>query len=295
MDSISHFRYCYRRSSNRQRQYYKRCYYRYQILIHPATVTYIITPKNSTCTGNTFTLTVTVNPLPKITAIPASSPICSKEPANITLTSNIANTSYTWTSTASNGITGNTNQANGVVTTGIQDVLINNGATPGTVTYTITPYNGTCSGTPIIASVVVQPLPVESKPGPDGEICSTTTYTLQGNDPSPGTGKWTQIAGPPQALLFLIDTKPNAVVSGLIPGNLYQFRWTITATPTCPTNSNAVNITIDKATIGGTTTEFRNRQFALAAMAGRSHLLASRAISSAGNHRLIMGLPGSRS
>lgn len=219
----------------------------------PSSVTYKITPVSNTCTGNTFTLVVTVNPLPKITAKAVNSPICSDQPANIALTSNINNTSYTWTSVASAGITGNTQQSSGVVTNGIQDVLNNTAATVGTVTYTITPYNGSCPGTPITASVTVQPLPVESVPGPDDEVCNTTTYQLKGNDPSPGTGKWTIVKGPAGAT-FSDDTKPNATVSGLIPGNLYQFQWTITATPTCPPNSNAVNITIDKPAVGGTTT-----------------------------------------
>lgn len=219
----------------------------------PAVVTYKITPQNSSCNGNTFTLTITINPLPKITAAPVSSPICSNQPANIALTSNIANTSYTWTSVASPGITGNINQANAVVTTAIQDVLVNNATTPGTVTYTIIPYNGSCPGPAQTATITVQPLPVQSVPGPDDEICASATYTLQGNSPAPGTGKWTQVSGP-TGVTFSDDTKPNAVVSGLIPGNAYQFKWTITATPTCPPNSNAVNIIVDKPTIGGTTT-----------------------------------------
>jgi PKD repeat protein len=217
-----------------------------------AVIVYKITPQNNNCTGNVFTLTVTVNPLPKITAAAASSPICSNQPANIVLTTNIPNTSYTWTSVASAGITGNTNQANAVQTNAIQDVLINNSGVAGTVTYTITPYNGTCPGTPVTASVTVQPLPVVANPGPDDEVCSATTYKLQGNNPAPGTGKWTIVSGPAGAT-FSDDTNPNAVVTGLVPGNLYQFQWTITATPTCPPSSNAVNIKVDLPTIGGTT------------------------------------------
>ena len=220
---------------------------------NPAVVVYKITPQNNSCTGNTFTLTVTINPLPKITAAAVSSSICSNQPAGIALTTNIANTSYTWTSVASPGITGNTNQVTAVSTNAIQDILINNGPAPATVTYTIIPYNGTCPGPSKTATVTVQPLPVQSNPGPDDEVCSTTTYTLQGNSPAPGTGKWTIVKGPAGAT-FSDPTNPNAVVNGLIAGNLYQFQWTITATPTCPPSSNAVNITIDLPSIGGTTT-----------------------------------------
>jgi PKD repeat protein len=220
---------------------------------NPAVVVYKITPQNNSCTGTTFTLTVTVDPLPKITASPPGSPICSNQPAGVVLTTNIVNTSYTWTSVASPGITGNTNQATAVSTNAIQDVLINNGSAAGTVTYTIIPYNGTCPGPSKTATVTVQPLPVQSNPGPDDEVCSTTTYTLQGNNPAPGTGVWTVVKGPAGAT-FSDPTDPHAVVSGLVAGNLYQFQWTITATPTCPPSSNAVNITIDLPSIGGTTT-----------------------------------------
>ncbi|MFI5163099.1 MAG: PKD-like domain-containing protein [Sphingobacteriales bacterium] len=219
---------------------------------NPAIVVYKITPQNNSCTGNTFTLTVTVDPLPKITAAAVSSPICSNQPAGIALTTNIANTSYTWTSVASPGITGNTNQATAVSTNAIQDVLINNGSVAGTVTYTIIPYNGTCPGPSKTGTVTVQPLPVQSNPGPDDEVCSTTTYSLQGNNPAPGTGKWTIVKGPAGAT-FSDPADPHAVVNGLVAGNLYQFQWTITATPTCPPSSNAVNITIDVPSIGGTT------------------------------------------
>lgn len=216
-----------------------------------AVVTYKITPKNSGCPGTVFTLSVTVNPLPKITAAPVNTSICSNQPANIILTSNIPNTSFTWTSTASAGITGNTDQTNPVANTDIQDVLVNNSTIPATVIYTITPYNGTCPGMPKTATITIQPLPVESVPGPDEEICFTAAYTLHGNNPTPGTGKWTQVSGPTVAV-FSDDTNPNAKVTGLTSGK-YQFSWTITAAPTCPPNSNVVNITIDKATAGGTT------------------------------------------
>jgi large repetitive protein len=217
-----------------------------------ATVVYKITPQNNGCTGNTFTLTVTVNPLPKITAAPAATPICSNQPADIVLATNIPNTTYTWSSTASPGITGNTNQANAVQTNAIQDVLINNGAAAGTVKYTITPYNGICPGLPITATVTVQPLPVVSNPGADDEVCATNTYTLQGNNPAPGTGLWTIVSGTAGAQLS-DPTNPNAVLTGLVPGNKYQLQWTITATASCPPSTNAVNITIDLQTLGGTT------------------------------------------
>jgi hypothetical protein len=216
-----------------------------------AVVSYNILPTFNSCPGTPFTLDVTVHPLPIITAAPVSNPICNNQPANIVFSSNVANTTYTWTSVADPGITGNSNQAAAIVTTSIQDILVNSGTTPANVTYTVTPYNGTCAGPPVITSITVEPSPKPSVPGPDDEVCSTTTYTLQGNDPSPGTGKWTVVSG--SGTTFSDDTNPNAVVSGLVPGNSYQFKWTITDYASCPSTSNVVKITVDKAPIGGTT------------------------------------------
>ncbi len=218
-----------------------------------ATVTYVITPTIGSCPGTPFNLVVTVHPLPIATATAVNSPICSNQPANITLASNVANTTYTWTSVASANITGNSTQAAPIAASGIQDILNNNGSTSGTVTYTITPYNGTCPGTPVVVVITVDPSTIQANAGPNDEICgTTTTYTLQGNVPSRGTGLWTIIQGAAGAT-FSDNTNPNAVVSGLIPGNTYQFQWTITGSATCPTTSSIVSIIVDKPPVGGTT------------------------------------------
>ncbi|MDB5024375.1 MAG: hypothetical protein JWP78_2130 [Mucilaginibacter sp.] len=214
-----------------------------------AVVTYTIIPTVNSCPGNPFNLTVTIHPLPVITAVPVNTPICSNQPANIKLTSNVANTTYTWTSTASAGITGNINQVSATGAGSIQDILVNTGPAAGTVAYTITPYNGTCPGTPVIATITVDPRPVQANAGPDNELCNTTFYDLSGNDPSPGTGMWTGPAG----VTFANATDHDTRVSGLIPGNSYRFQWTITGSPSCPPSSSTVNITIDQAPVGGTT------------------------------------------
>jgi len=136
-------------------------------------------------------------------------------------------------------------------------------------------HNGVCTDALSTATLIqVDAPPVASNPGPNDEVCNVTTYTLQGNNPSPGTGMWT-LAGGPGTITFSNPTDPNAVVSGLIPGNIYQFQWTITATAACPTNSNTVTITDDKAPVGGTTsspaevcTGSNNGQIALAGQFG---------------------------
>lgn len=218
-----------------------------------AIVTYTITPTLNGCTGTPFALKLTVKPLPVLTAAPVDAEICSSQPANITLSSNVTGTTYIWESTTSTpGITGNTNRTVATADASIQDVLVNISANPGTVTYKVTPYNGTCPGTFKLVTVTVKPLPKPALPGPDESICAATTYTLQGNNPSPGIGKWTVASGQ-AGITFDDDTKPNAVASGLVPGQTYKFTWTITAAPTCPSTSGTVTITNDLQTAGGTT------------------------------------------
>jgi PKD repeat protein len=217
-----------------------------------AVVTYAITPTLNGCPGTPFSLKVTVHLLPVITAVPVDASICSNQPANITLTSNVTPTTYTWASVAAAGITGNTNRGTAATATGIQDVLVNTSGTPGTVTYTITPYNGTCPGTPKQAVVTVKPAPKQSVAGPDEAICISATYTLKGNDPLPGTGKWT-VTSAQAGISFSDDTDPHAVVSGLQPGQIYKFTWTITGAPTCPSTQSTVTITNNAEAAGGTT------------------------------------------
>jgi hypothetical protein len=216
-----------------------------------AIITYTILPTLNGCPGTPFTLKVTVHPLPVITAVPVASPICSGEPANITLTSNITPTTYTWTFVATNGITGATNHPTATTVASIQDVLVNNSGTQGTVTYTITPYNGTCPGAPQTATIKVNPAPVTADAGPDLPVfVCPGTYQLQGNNPSPGTGVWSPVAG----ITFSDKNDPHAIASGLLPGQTYQFTWTITAAvPGCPPSFDVVTVTRNNAAVGGTT------------------------------------------
>lgn len=215
-----------------------------------AVISYTITPHNKGCDGASFTLTVTTSPIPVIVGA-TDNIICSAQPANIVLSSNASNRKYIWTSTTTGAVTGNTNQSTPTAVASIQDVLVNNSTETATVTYTITPV-GNCAGNPVVVKITVQPLPVPSVPGADAQVCSTTTYQLKGNSPSPGVGKWT-LESAQTGVSFSDDTKPDAIVSGLIPGNVYKFRWTITNASTCSPTTNVMTLTIDNPTVAGTT------------------------------------------
>ncbi|MHB8208227.1 PKD domain-containing protein [Mucilaginibacter sp.] len=217
-----------------------------------AVIAYTITSISSSgCAGTPSTLNVTVTPLPILTATAASPAICSNQPANITLTTKLSGATYTWTSTAPASISGNSNQGTAVNTTEIKDLLVNNGTTPAKVTYVITPFSTSgCQGSPITAVITVQPLPVTAYAGADAMLCGINTYTLQGNSPGFGSGKWTVVVG--SGITFANDTIPNTTVNGLIGGNIYQFQWTITAAPGCQSQS-VVTLTVNSATVPGVT------------------------------------------
>lgn len=217
-----------------------------------AVIAYTIIPISSTgCPGTPSTLNVTVTPLPILITNVTNPAICSNQPANITLTSKLSGTTYTWTSTAPANISGNSNQLTAVNTAGINDLLVNNGSSPANVTYVITPFstNG-CQGTPATAVITVEPLPVTANAGPDQTVCGVNTYTLQGNSPGSGHGKWTVVTG--SGITFANDTIPNTTANGLVGGNIYQFEWTITTAPGCQ-SQNTVTLTVNKATVAGVT------------------------------------------
>ncbi|MFI5137725.1 MAG: PKD domain-containing protein [Sphingobacteriales bacterium] len=216
-----------------------------------AVVTYIISPKDPNgCTGTPFSLKVTVKPKPALNATPVNNTICSNSAGTINLIPNIAGTSYTWTSTVTGSIAGNSQQLTATASNTINDVLNNTGAASGTVSYIITPYDGFCPGIPVTVTITVLPLPATSNPGPNNEKCNIKTYQLNANTPPAGTGNWT--VSPAGTVTFNDSTKPNAIAGGLTPGNTYSFTWTITI-PGCQSSSNSVIITDDAPSAGGTT------------------------------------------
>jgi PKD repeat protein len=218
-----------------------------------ATVTYTITPSGNGCVGPPFTFTVTITPNPIVTATAANSTICSQQNAGITLSSNLTNTSYTWTSTVTGSVTGNSNNPTPTLTTTINDQLFNAGTTTGTVTYTITPVSSnSCPGASTQVTINIEPQPTTPNAGIDQRLCNVTTATLVGNVATPNTGLWSLTSG--QAGVTFIDaTNPNTIVNGLVPGQTYTFRWTITGLTPCLPLSDDVNIIVDLPSNGGTT------------------------------------------
>ncbi|MBM3432929.1 MAG: PKD domain-containing protein [Bacteroidetes bacterium] len=127
------------------------------------TVVYTVTPSvNGACVGNTFTVTVTVNPKPVVP--PQTQTICSEgtfiiNPVNNQPTTIIPfNTTYTWTVTANNNILGESNQTTSQPV--ISQQLTNTSTTVQNVIYSVIPTSGaqgSCVGSSFTASITVNP------------------------------------------------------------------------------------------------------------------------------------------
>lgn len=141
--------------------------------ISNATATYNIT----TSAGTNFILIVTVNPVPVVVNVLSS--ICSGSAFNIVPSGVPTGTSYTWSDPAISPpgtITGASSQASDQLFIG--QTLTNNSTSPSTAIYSVTPKSGTCTGSPFLVTVTINPLPVLSNANTAPiSRCSGTAYT----------------------------------------------------------------------------------------------------------------------
>jgi hypothetical protein len=155
------------------------------------TVTFTITPTANGCNGTPITTTVLVNPTPNAAATNGAQTICSASPVTTMVVSgNVAGTTYNWTRD-------NTVAVTGILASGTGNIsgnLTNTTNAPVTVTFTITPAANGCSGTPITATVLVNPKPNAAATNGTQTICSAsaiTTMVLSGNVAT-ATYNWTR-------------------------------------------------------------------------------------------------------
>ena len=156
--------------------------------IVPQTVVYTAT-SNSTngCASTTFEVTVVVNPSPQIgNKIPAA--ICSGLPFSVLPINGVngdrvpVNTTYTWTVSVNNNITGQSDVNSGQ--SSITQTLTNISASVQTLTYTVTPQSPGCSGSSFSITIEVNPRP--SIVANTAAICSGSAFSIT---PVTGSGE----------------------------------------------------------------------------------------------------------
>ena len=117
------------------------------------TFSYTVTTTGGCAPAPSLSGSISVKPLPTVTATPSSQTICSGNAINtIVFSGTIPSTTYNWTRDNNTNVTGI--NANGIGN--ISGTLNNTTTSPILVTFTITPTVNGCSGTPITATVNVQ-------------------------------------------------------------------------------------------------------------------------------------------
>ncbi len=159
------------------------------------TVTYTITPSTGGCNGIPRDYVVTVNPIPDADVPDNTVSICSGQVVNIPISNpnNVAGTTFNWTISSTN-----TNGASAGSGTLISQVLTSaDGINSGSVIYTIIPVVSGCSGTPIVVTVTVDPVPVITNTSTELQttICSGTALNFTPISSVPGTTyTWTSLS-----------------------------------------------------------------------------------------------------
>jgi uncharacterized protein (TIGR02145 family) len=155
------------------------------------TVTYHVIPIANGCPGPVTNYVVTVYPTPNLSNAPPSLQICNNTATNLTLTSNVTGTMFTWTCTPSSAnVTGWAN--NGVPTTLLNQTLTNLGLLTEWVTYHINPAANGCTGPVTDFTVTVVQSPDVFFNPPAQTICSQQTSAIQVLSSVPGaTFTWT--------------------------------------------------------------------------------------------------------
>ena len=152
-------------------------------------VLYNINSILNSCPGNSTTALVKVNPRPTVTSNSINQSICSNENTNITLSSNLSATTFSWLVTQNNvtgALSGSGNNIN--------QTLVNNNLIPGLATYNVTPVDSGCIGLPLSIPVIVKPIPQLTNIS-NPSICSNQTTNIPLTSTVSGsTFSWTSIS-----------------------------------------------------------------------------------------------------
>jgi gliding motility-associated-like protein len=171
------------------------------------TVSLVVT--NECGVSATATQTFSVNKIPTITNTDLSQTLCSGTSSTaINLTSDDASTTFSWTATATAGISGFVPSGNG--STISARVITTTNSSAGTITYVVTPKIGSCAGTPVSFIINVNPAPsFTTQPVPSivclGGIPTQLAVVIGGSTATP-TYQWYS------------NTSNSTTASTLIPG-----------------------------------------------------------------------------
>ena len=244
------------------------------------TTLYRTVVQNGVCVAvNSSIATITIKPLPVVTATPAAQPICSGSAiSTIALSSNLGSTTYAWTRDNTISVTGIAASGTGA---SIAGSFTNTTTAPVTVTFTITPTANGCIGSAITATVIVNPIPNAVATPSSQTVCSgnliaaialtgnvaTTTYNWTRNNTATVTGITASGSGDISGTLTNTSTSPVTVTFTITPtangctGTAINATITVNPTPTVAATNNNQTICSGSAitsialsgTVGSTT------------------------------------------
>lgn len=198
-------------------------------------------------TSGAATISVTVSSIlgPSLTVTDPSG-VCSPTNVDITNSSLRSNTTpgatYNYFSnlTDANKDQNNINAtANAISSSGLYFIRANSG-----VCYVVQP-----------VIVLVSQKPTTSVAGSSQSLCNPGGTTLSANDPTVGTGVWSQVSGPSTAS-FVTPSFSNSSVTNLQNGT-YKFRWTI-SNGACTASTSDVVVTLANAAVAGSDQSLTN-------------------------------------
>lgn len=210
----------------------------------PQNVVYTVAPQSGaagSCAGSTFTVTVTVNPTPKLSSTLTPTDICSNSAFTYSPSSAVTGTIFTWTRAAVVGI------SNPAITTpqnsNPNEVLENTTSNTIDVVYLYTLTANGCSSTEQV-TVRVKPTPTLSSPT-SSTICSNTAFAYSPSSNTTGTTfTWTRAAVPGisnPAVTVPQSSNPNETLINTTASAI-DVVYTFTATANgCP---NTQNVTV---------------------------------------------------
>lgn len=164
-------------------------------------LTYNVTPTNGNCSGQPFTISLSINPTPflssqAVTICSGTSftlPINNNPPQNVIPTG----TTYSWPMPISNPIGMVSGGSAGVNQTLITQTLQNSSVNQATLTYSITPLSGSCQGSPFSVSITVNPAPVTTfSQGPQSICSGTNSSPVSFNSTTPNVSFAWQVSVP---------------------------------------------------------------------------------------------------
>ena len=216
----------------------------------PGTYTVSLTVTNECGASAVSTRTFTVKPIPQLTTAPLSQVICSgSQTSLVNLTSDLAGATFSWTATATAGVSGFLASGNG--NTIPRQTIFTTGTVAGTVTYAIvTSLNG-CSSLPVNYVVTVNPSPFFTSQPIPSTVCqngtpNNLTFTLNTASGAPTYQWYSNTANSNSGGTLLPgETNPTYTPSTATVGTVYYYVVITFTSGDCPplrSNPAIVNV-----------------------------------------------------